>query len=429
MQPRVSTQIFSGLGVCAEFLRVRAQTESLAAPLSAEDQQIQAMPQASPVKWHRAHTTWFFETFVLQPRGFAPFNPQYGLLFNSYYEALGPRHSRPQRGLLSRPSVEEITAWRQHVDSLIVRVLGAADGLDATLTNLVRLGLAHEEQHQELMQTDLLAAFACNPLLPCYLPAPPDLLHRHRDTSAQLGWLAHSGGRVDIGAEAAVPFAFDNEGPRHSVWLEPFALANRLVTVGEWLAFARDGGYQSPALWLSEGLDWVRANNISGPAYTRIEDDEVIVYGLHGMRKADADEPVLHISFYEADALATWLQARLPTEHEWEAVAAAQTNQGNNASGSHHDVIPRSPHGADAGFFHQAWQWTRSSYAPYPGFQPAADALGEYNGKFMINQQVLRGSSVFTPAGHSRASYRNFWHPQTQFQATGLRLARDAKGR
>jgi ergothioneine biosynthesis protein EgtB len=383
------------------YLATRAHTEALAAPLSAEDQQLQAMPAASPVKWHRAHTTWFFETFLLAPSGVPPCEPRWGVLFNSYYEALGPRHFRPARGLLSRPTCDEIAAWRREVDRRMVRLLEAGDV--PSLAPLVQVGIAHEQQHQELILTDVLAAFAVNPLRPVYDAAAP----RPRPLDEPLAFLAHPGGRVTIGAAPEAGFSFDNEGPPHEVLLRPFALANRLVTIKEWAAFAADRGYETPSLWLSDGLDWVRANHIAAPGYTRVEDGRVIVYDLSGEREPHPDEPVLHLSFYEADALATWLGGRLPTEAEWEAAV-------QGGAGNFHELW-------DVG-----WQWTRSSYEPYPGFRAAAGAIGEYNGKFMINQRVLRGASRFTPPGHSRPSYRNFWHPDTTFQATALRLAREA---
>ena len=385
------------------FRRVRVRTERLAAPLSAEDQQLQAMPEASPVKWHRAHTTWFFETFLLAPRGVPIFNPSWGVLFNSYYEALGPRHARPQRGLLSRPSMDEITAWRQHVDRHVIDLLRTDTGRVPDVVALLALGLAHEEQHQELMLTDLLAAFARNPLAPIYsasFKSPPPC------SDEPVQWQHHEGGVMHLGAAEGSTFTFDNERPQHRVFLQPFMLARSLVTVRTWASFAVDGGYHTPSLWLAEGIDWVRANNIQAPAYTHREGLAVTVYGLAGTREADPDEPILHLSYYEADALATWLGARLPTEAEWEVCVRAQGNDMQQ-------------------LYDSAWQWTRSSYAPYPGFRSAAGAIGEYNGKFMVNQQVLRGGSLYTPVGHSRASYRNFWPAATRFQASGLRLARD----
>ncbi len=403
------------------YLRVRSHTENLAAPLSPEDQQLQAMPDASPVKWHRAHTTWFFETFVLIPLGFAPYNADWGVLFNSYYEALGPRHHRPLRGLLSRPQAQEVTLWRRHVDEAMCGLLEGPLCDAPQWQAIVQLGLAHEQQHQELLLTDILAAFAQNPLQPAYCPAPPA-----KGTPAMaLTWTEHPGGVLEVGADDNVSFAFDNERPRHRQWLQPFALANRLITVGEWVAFSADGGYQTPSLWLSEGLDWVRSGGALGPAYTRRQGNEVTVFGLAGTRVANHDEPILHLSFFEAEAMAAWMGARLPTEAEWETLAA--TTAAPTASNEQMPTgVPEPAATTDlCALYDSAWQWTRSSYAPYPGFRPAAGAIGEYNGKFMVNQQVLKGGSLFTPLGHSRPTYRNFWHPHTQFQATGVRLARD----
>lgn len=395
-----------------QFRAVRRRTESLAAALSPEDQQLQAYPDASPTKWHRGHTTWFFETFVLAPHGVPPEEPRWGVVFNSYYEAVGARVPRPQRGLLSRPTTAEIGAWRARVDDRVTLLLErAGEDTFLALVPLVRLGIAHEEQHQELILTDLLAAFAANPLQPTYAP-----LADAGVSALELRFVEHGGGRVALGREQA--FAFDNEGPVHEVLLPPFALANRLVTVGEWRSFAADRGYQTPSLWLSDGLAFVRSQALDAPAYTRLVDGEVVVYGLHGERVADPAEPVTHLSLYEADALATWLGGRLPTEAEWELGAAGRDDLRPDTR----DFVPR---GTDGGWFGSVWQWTRSAYGPYPGYRAAAGAIGEYNGKFMINQAVLRGSSVFTPPGHSRPTYRNFWPPGTRFQATGLRVARD----
>jgi ergothioneine biosynthesis protein EgtB len=394
------------------FLAVRAATETLAEPLSAEDQQVQSMPACSPVKWHRAHTTWFFDAMILAPRGIESRRPGWGYLFNSYYEALGPRHPRPARGVLSRPGVDEVGAWRREVDADVVELLRRHPD-DEDLRGLIELGLAHEEQHQELILTDVLHAFSLNPLDPIYRPAP----RLPRASEARRSWAEHDGGLVEIGRRGP-GFAFDNEGPRHKAWLEPFAIGDRLVTIGEWTAFAEDGGYERPELWLSEGWDWARREGIRAPMHLRRDHGHLSVFTLHGRREPDPAEPVSHLSYYEADALARYLGARLPTEAEWEVWAEGRPVDGPLRGDA---LIPR----PTASPFGSVWQWTASPYAPYPGYRPAAGAIGEYNGKFMVNQLVLRGGSCLTPPGHVRASYRNFWPADTRFQATGLRLARD----
>jgi ergothioneine biosynthesis protein EgtB len=407
------------------FHAVRAATEALAAPLSAEDQQLQSMPACSPTKWHRAHTTWFWEAFVLEPRGVPPVHAGYGRLFNSYYEALGPRHPRPARGLLSRPTAAEVGVWREAVDARMDTLLATVDapGL-AALAPLLALGLAHEEQHQELLLTDILHAFAQSPLRPAYRGGGEG----PTAVGAPLAWVPYAEGPAWVGAEGS-GFAFDNEGPRHRVWLAPYALATRLVTVGEARAFVEEGGYDTPSLWLSDGLDFVRAQGIRAPGYVTAEAGGWEVFGLDGVREARDDEPVAHLSFYEADAIARFLGARLPTEAEWENAAACAVAAGAPGGGNLRDSGALRPLPADGvgvtQLFGDVWEWTASAYAPYPAYKPAAGAVGEYNGKFMVNQLVLRGGSCFTPPGHVRPSYRNFWHPETRFQVTGLRLARD----
>ncbi|WP_077036663.1 ergothioneine biosynthesis protein EgtB [Pelomonas sp. KK5] len=386
---------------------VRAHTEALAAPLSAEDQSLQSMPDASPAKWHQAHTTWFFETLLLIPRlsGYRPFNPRFQYLFNSYYEALGPRHPRPQRGLLSRPGLDEVLAYRRHVDAAMQDLLGSAEARqDLTLASMVELGLQHEQQHQELLLTDILHAFSCNPLLPAYRTEAP-----RPGVEKPLRWLAHGGGEAQVG-HAGAGFAFDNEGPRHTVLLQPFEIAERLVSCGDFADFIADGGYRRPGLWLSDGWALAQAQGWQHPAYwlapgdPRAPSEQWQVFGLHGVQPLDPSAPVTQLSFYEAAAYAEWAGARLPTEFEWEAACALP------------DFAPCSD---------QAWQWTRSAYHPYPGFKPMAGAVGEYNGKFMVGQLVLRGGSLATPPGHARPSYRNFFPPAARWQFSGLRLARE----
>lgn len=423
----------------ASFRRVRGATERLAAPLSAEDQGLQSMPACSPTKWHRAHTTWFFETFVLGPRGVAPFRAEWGPLFNSYYVAAGPRSPRPKRGMVSRPSASEVGEYRRVVDARVVGVLEAASEADlVTLAEIVALGLAHEEQHQELLLTDILHALSENPLRPRYrelappasadasLPAPPPA---PVPSAMPLAFEGHGGGVREIGAALSTPFCFDNEEPRHKVLVEPFALARRLVTVDEWKEFADAGGYDTPALWLSEGFDWARANDVRAPLYCTRDGGALVAFGLGGTRELQGNEPLSHVSYYEADALARFMDARLPTEAEWEIAAAAASLDGAASGNFVEDdrlrpVPVPATEGAMTQLFGDAWEWTSSAYAPYPGFRARAGAVGEYNGKFMVNQLVLRGGSCLTPRGHVRASYRNFWHPDTRFQMSGVRLAR-----
>jgi ergothioneine biosynthesis protein EgtB len=412
----------------ALYTRARTQTESLAARLTPEDQVLQSMPDASPTKWHRAHTTWFFETFVLEPSGIAPVDRRYGYLFNSYYEAVGPRHARPKRGMLSRPTAAEVSEYRKKVDASVTKLLAESDAVALErVAPIVELGVAHEEQHQELLLTDILHAFSESPLRPPFLsgaekptapPSPP--------AARPLSFVAFEGGLTEIGASSEVAFAFDNEGPRHKVWLEPFALADRLLTVGELKAFIADGGYRKPSLWLAEGFDFVRANDIRAPLYNEYERGALRVFTLAGERVARDDEPITHVSLFEADAIARYLGARLPTEAEWEVAAARSAVQGNFVESR---VLCARPAPVATGvtqLYGDAWEWTRSSYEPYPGYEPPAGALGEYNGKFMVSQLVLRGGSCLTPERHVRASYRNFWHAETRFQMAGIRLARDA---
>jgi dimethylhistidine N-methyltransferase len=379
---------------------VRAQSLARAAPLSAEDAQAQSMPDASPAKWHLAHVTWFFETFLLSPSlaGYQPFDPDFGFLFNSYYEAVGPRHPRPARGLITRPSLEKVLAYRAHVDAAMARLL--AGGVSAEAAFLIELGLAHEEQHQELILMDVLHLFGQSAIRPAYGPG------YEPKTAGPLDWVAVDGGCVEIGAKSE-GFSFDNEGPRHETLLRPYRLASRLVTNREWIAFIEDGGYQRAELWLSDGWTRIREEGWDAPLYWERGEDGWSVFGLGGQKPVDPEAPVAHVSYYEADAYACWAGKRLPTEAEWEHAAA------------------RRPEAFDQ-LYDAAWQWTASAYLGYPGFAPATGAVGEYNGKFMMGQMTLRGGASITPAGHSRATYRNFFYPHQRWMFSGVRLAEDA---
>jgi ergothioneine biosynthesis protein EgtB len=385
-----------------DFEQLRQRSVHLAEPLSAEDCGAQSMPDASPVKWHLAHTTWFFETFILEPReqGFRPFHPAFRVLFNSYYNGVGDRHPRPQRGLLTRPALDEVLAWRRDVDARIVSLLQVVPR-DRELTALIELGMHHEQQHQELILTDLKHLLAQNPLAPAYL----DSALPAAGPAGPMAWLDFDGGLAEIGHGGA-GFCFDNELPRHSEYVAPFQLASRLVTNGEYLEFVDAGGYRDPGLWLSEGWDRVCTGELAHPLYWKKEDGGWTEFTLHGRQELDLARPVTHVSLYEADAYARWRGARLPHEAEWELAARAAGSDGL------------------AQMFGECWQWTASSYAPYPGYAPAPGALGEYNGKFMVNQYVLRGSSCATPPGHARASYRNFFPAGARWQFSGIRLAR-----
>jgi len=402
------------------FRAVRALTGALCGPLSPEDMVVQSMPDASPAKWHLAHTTWFFETFLLASRepGFSPFHPRYQYLFNSYYEAVGPRHARARRGLLTRPSLEEIRAYRAQVDARVEALL--ARRLDGAARAVLELGLNHEQQHQELLLTDVKHALFANPLHPAYTRPLP----RWPRPPPPLGFVAHAGGLREVG-HAGPGFAFDNEGPRHRVWFEPFAVASRAVTNGEYISFMEDGGYRRPELWLSDGFAAVQANGWEAPLYWERQSGEWTSFTLHGERRVDPAEPVTHVSFYEAEAYARWAGARLPTEEEWEVAAGGAGDDGAFLDpGRLHPSVARE--GRLAQLLGDVWEWTRSAYGPYPRFRAAAGALGEYNGKFMCNQLVLRGKSCATPAGHVRTTYRNFFYPDARWQFSGIRLAREA---
>jgi len=392
--------------LAGRYAAVRAQTEALAAPLSAEDCALQSMPEASPVKWHLGHTSWFFETFVL---GGAPWREEFRVLFNSYYVGVGERHPRPERGLLSRPSLEEVRAYRASVDERMQALFRSAAWRERAA--LIELGINHEQQHQELILTDVKHLFSRNPLLPAYLENEFSSVD-----SNPIGWRGFPAGVREIGHDGA-GFAFDNEQPRHRVFAAAFALADRLVTNAEFRSFIDDGGYRRAELWLSEGWDLRAAGDWGAPLYWREREE----FTLHGLRAIVPTEPVLHVSYFEADAYARWAGARLPTEAEWEIAAQSQPLEGNLLeSGRLHAAGGPSP------AFGDAWQWTSSAYAPYPGFRTASGAVGEYNGKFMVNQYVLRGGSCATPASHVRASYRNFFPAAARWQFSGVRLARNA---
>jgi ergothioneine biosynthesis protein EgtB len=385
----------------ARFAGVRDFTEHLASGLTPEDQCVQSMPDASPAKWHRAHTTWFFEQFILLPhmQGYRSFDVDFQFLFNSYYESVGSRHPRPQRGMITRPSADAVTAYRAHVDAAMRKFLASGAG---HLAELLELGLQHEQQHQELMVTDITHAFAQNCLSPAAMPfwQPPPC------QEGEARYIGFPGGMVEIG-HAGEGFCFDNETPRHRVWLEPYRLADRLVRNRDWLDFIADGGYRDALLWMSDGWALAQAEGWEAPLYWRRHDEGWQQFGPAGLAPLDLAAPVRHISWYEADAFARWSGARLPTEAEWEAASAD------------HRLVQ---------MMDSVWQWTASAYLPYPGFRPVPGAVGEYNGKFMINQMVLRGGSAATSPGHGRLSYRNFFHPGKRWQFTGLRLAHNESG-
>jgi len=414
------------------YRNVRARTGALAAALSPEDCALQSMPDASPVKWHLAHTTWFFETFVIAPRNprYRPFDPTFKVLFNSYYNGIGDQHPRAERGLISRPSRDDVLAYRAHVDVAMRACCNDAHE-DAALAALIELGLNHEEQHQELIVTDLTHLFSRNPVLPAIVAA------RDAPRAAALSrWIECPAGIAHVG-HAGDGFAFDNEGPRHRVWLERFELAACLVTNGEYLAFIDDGGYRRAELWLSLGWDAVCTRGWTAPLYWQCEGDRWRAFGPHGSADIDPHAPVRHISFFEADAYARWAGARLPTEFEWEVVAGRASGDDAPANASSSQAMPYASDSllatraiagvrADIGAG-DVWEWTSSSYAPYPAYRPATGAIGEYNGKFMCNQYVLRGASVATAPGHSRLTYRNFFPPDARWQFSGVRLARDVR--
>jgi len=430
-----ATERFDRRRLRERFHQVRQATEAMAAPLADEDQVVQSMPDVSPTKWHRAHTTWFFETFVLahQP-GYSSPDPRYDYLFNSYYEQVGPRHPRHERGLLSRPTVAEVGRYRRHVDDAFSSfTAGCSDLAWSEVAAIIEVGLHHEQQHQELALMDIKHVLSCNPLQPAYRPdtAPAGAAA----DPGPAGWVEVSvpGDIGQVGVDAVDGYSFDNEGPRHRALVPPFRIADRLVTCGEWRSFMADGGYRRPELWLSEGWATVQQAGWEAPLYWSAPGDgDWELFTLHGSRAVEAAEPVCHISFFEADAYARWAGARLPDEAEWE-VAAGLHGAGeppNDMVADRLHPMPAAPGDPERPALRQlhgdVWEWTASPYRPYPGFAPAAGALGEYNGKFMCNQMVLRGGACVTPAGHTRPTYRNFFPPHTRWAFGGLRLAHDA---
>ena len=418
------------LGLLAQrYLQTRHFTEHLVKPLAMEDFVVQSMSDASPTRWHLAHTTWFFETFVLGrwKRDYRPFSPDYQFLFNSYYNSVGEQFPRARRGLLTRPGVAEVFEYRRAVDqqmSQLLSTLGDDEAVEAM--RVVQLGINHEQQHQELILTDVKHALSCNPLWPVYRELAVQAPKSESGTSSQTTeWPAFGDSVVEIGHDGG-GFAFDNESPRHRVFLHPYALKPRLVTAGEYLAFVEDGGYSRPELWLSLGWQTVQDQEWTAPLYWVMERDQWHHFTLSGLRPLNPAEPLCHVSYFEADAFARWSGDRLPTEAEWEHAAAGMPLQGSFAESGHYHPRPFSGSSESlAQMFGEVWQWTSSSYAAYPGYAPPPGALGEYNGKFMCNQYVLRGGSCATPASHIRATYRNFFPPEARWQFSGVRLARN----
>ena len=414
----------------AEFDGVRARTEALASPLSPEDQTVQSMPDVSPTKWHRAHVTWFFETFVLAGHepDFTPFQDHYWFLFNSYYETLGPRYSRPHRGLITRPGAHDVGVYRDNVDARVRDLVGSLDeGTLGSIAPTIELGFHHEQQHQELLLMDIKHVLSVNPLQPTYAGAPSA-----KSAAGPLGWVDVQGGLVEVGHEGP-GFHFDNEEPRHRVWLEPYRLADRLVTNGEWLEFMADNGYQRHELWLSDGWAKINAESWRAPFYWSELDGTWFEHTLNGTWPVDPGLPVSHVSFYEAEAFAAWAGKRLPSEAEWEHAVVtdgqAEVDQARANLADSETFHPRAA-GESTGRLRQVhgdcWEWTSSAYHPYPGFHPAPGAIGEYNGKFMSNQMVLRGGCAFTPPGHARTTYRNFFPHAARWALSGVRLADSA---
>ena len=420
-----------------DYVAIRQFTEQLAAPLSAQDQQIQSMPDVSPTKWHRAHVTWFFETFLLMEHlvGYEPFDAEFQFLYNSYYEGVGARHAREQRGLISRPSAAEIGDYRHHVDTAMLELIGSVEKTNVendngeqdgvALRELIILGLHHEQQHQELLLMDIKHVLSRNPTRPSY----HSIERTSPTTPAPLDWHRFEGGLVEIGhKDDDTGFHFDNEAPRHRQYLEPFELADRPVTNGDWLKFIASGGYHEHQHWLSAGWATVQAEQWEAPLYWEPTETGWQMHTLHGFHSIAPDEPVCHVSYFEADAYARWAGARLPTEAEWEHAANGVAVEGNLATtGRFHPAPTGEPDGSLRQLFGDVWEWTSSSYNSYPGFTPAEGAVGEYNGKFMVNQYVLRGGSCTTPGGHVRSTYRNFFPTHSRWMFSGLRLAKSTQ--
>jgi len=405
------------------FLRTRRFTEQLCKPLATEDYVVQAMPDASPTRWHLAHSTWFFETFVLArwKSGYQQFSPDFQYLFNSYYNSVGEQFPRDRRGLLTRPTVVEVFAYRHAIDQCMQELLASHE--DMEMTEVVELGIQHEQQHQELILTDLKYLFGCNPLWPVYHEPGAQLPTGHR---ASAGWTAFPGGMTSVGHDGS-GFAFDTERPRHKVLLRPFELQDRLVSSGEYLEFIESGGYNKPELWLSLGWSTIRQQEWKAPLYWSMHNGQWHEFTLRGLRPVEMGSPLAHISYFEADAYARWRGMRLPTEAEWEHAASDLPIDGSFAESQHFHPVEAAETGDGLlQVFGEVWQWTQSTYSPYPGYSPPPGALGEYNGKFMCNQYVLRGGSCATPAGHIRSTYRNFFPPDARWQFSGIRLARDA---
>jgi ergothioneine biosynthesis protein EgtB len=409
----------------ARFQEIRKHSEELARGLQPEDQVVQSMSDCSPTKWHLAHVSWFFETFLLVPhlKGYETAHPQFAFLFNSYYEAAGARHNRFERGLITRPTVSDVAAYRMHVTQAMNDLIGTADEtLWAEIEPVVDIGNHHEQQHQELILMDLLNLFSANPLRPAYRPWKARVAHK----AAPSTWFDYEGGIFSIGHDGD-GFSYDNESPRHDVLLRPFRLASRAVTNAEWIRFIEDGGYARPDLWLADGWARAKTGEFSAPLYWEKTDAGYDAMTLSGQHRVDPDAPVVHVSFYEADAYARWAGKRLPTESEWEIAARYLPQNGNFVtSGFLRPVAAEAAPGHPAQMFGDVWEWTQSPYTPYPGYRPAPGALGEYNGKFMSNQMVLRGGCCATPDGHIRATYRNFFYPHQRWPFAGLRLAEDA---